>query len=194
MSKSISRALLLVGTVVVLAVPSLATAAPVAYNVDGTHSAVLFQVKHFNAALFYGQFLSVKGDVVLDGRSNSSINVEVATDSVFTNNKKRDDHLRGPDFFDAKQFPKLSFKSTKVTKLLAGRYRVTGNLTLRGKTKVVKFFFRITGEGKDPWGNDRIGGHAELTIKRSDFGINYMPKGLSDDVKLIISLEAIKKK
>lgn len=192
MLKAISCAVVL-GAMTLLAVPSMTTAAPVSYTVDGSHSSVLFRIKHLNVAEFYGQFLSLKGDVVLDG-NKSSLQMEVATDSVFTNNKKRDDHLKGPDFFDAKQFPKITFKSTKVTKRLTGGYNVVGDLTLRGKTKSIKFRFNVTGQGKDPWGNDRIGGHAEFTIKRSDFGITYMPKGLSENVRLIISIEGIKKK
>lgn len=165
------------------------------YAIDATHSTALFRVKHFGAAWFYGRFNDISGTMTFDETdpTKSVIEVVVKTESVDTNVEKRDTHLKGPDFFDAGQFPTLTFKTKKVAAKSGNTFTATGDLTLRGVTKEVSFDFERTGTGKDPWGGTRTGAEAVLNIKRSDFGITYMPDGLSDEVRLIISLEGVKK-
>jgi polyisoprenoid-binding protein YceI len=96
--------------------------------------------------------------------------------------------LKSPDFFNAKQFPSIIFKSTKVAKAGA-KYQVTGDLTLHGTTKPITFEIEQTGSGKGPTGAAVAGVEATLKIKRSDFGMNKMIPMIGDDVTVIVSLE-----
>lgn len=176
------------------AAPAAAAAAPTKYSVDAVHSAVIFSVKHFNAGYTFGRFNDFTGSIVLDSANpaNSSIEVVVKTESVDTANAKRDQHLRNADFFNAKQFPTITFKSTSIKPLGDDKFELKGTLTLNGKTQEITAPFVKTGEGKDPWGGYRVGGEATFSVKRSDFGITYMPDGIGDEVRLIISIEGIK--
>lgn len=187
------RTLLLALTLGLAAQPALAADT---YEVDDGHTSVLFAVQHFNAAWVYGRFNDVKGTFTWDAAkpSDISFDVSIATTSVDTDSDKRDDHLRGPDFFSSKEFPTLTFKSKTVTKKDADTYTVTGDLTLHGVTKPITVDFDYTGEGKDPWGGYRLGLHATFTIKRSDYGITAMSDGLSDEVRITVALEGTKKK
>ena len=192
MFQSISRALMVAAVTALFAMPSMAQAKDRVYNVDNSHSQVLFNIRHFNAGLFYGQFLKATGTITLTGKTKAAVSVTVDAASVFTNNKKRDKHLRSPDFFNAKQFPKITFKGT--ARGLLRRYVTTGQLTFLGKSIKKRVIFTLTKPSKDPWGNTRIGAIAKTSISRKAFGLKYMPKGLGDKVNLIISLELIKQK
>ncbi len=164
------------------------------YEIDNGHSMVVFTIKHLNTANFWGVLHHVTGKVVFDAANPTagSIDVTVRADSVFTADKKRDGHLKSPDFFNAKQHPTMTFTSTKVTGS-GKRMSVEGKLTLRGVTKPVTATFTHVGGGKDPWGGTRAGFEGKLTIKRSDFGMNAMMGGLSDQIDLVIAIEAIQK-
>ena len=165
------------------------------YALDGAHSSAMFRVSHLGSSYFYGRFNEVSGALVFDeaDATKSSVNIVVKAASVDTNNEKRDTHLKSADFFDAGQFPELSFKSTGVVKKSDKAYSVTGNLTIHGVTKEVTVDFERPGTAKDPWGGTRTGGEAIFNIKRSDYGIAFMPDGLGDDVRLIVSVEGVKK-
>ena len=165
------------------------------YQLDPVHSSVLFKVRHLNVADFYGRFDDVSGTITLDSSNaaGSSLNVEIKSDSIDTHNEKRNQDLKGPDFLNVKQFPTITFKSTKVESAGPDAYNVTGNLTFRGVTKPVTLQFKKTGEGKGMKNEIRAGGETEFTVKRGDYGMTYMQGILGDDVTLIVSLEAIKK-
>lgn len=172
------------------------TAHAATWDIDGSHAFALFKVMHLGIAPSYGQFMKIGGTVEFDPANPeaASINVEIDATSIFSANKKRDDHLKGPDFFDVKQFPKATFKSSKWKKTGDNTFDVTGDLTIKGKTNTITIPVTLTGAGKDPWGNDRAGFTSEFTIDRMAYGVNYMPDGLGKDVTLMLSLEAIKKK
>ena len=157
------------------------------YKVDMGHSAVLFKVKHFNVGYTFGSFKSFKGSL----EEGASVELTVDASSVDSNVEKRDSHLKGPDFFNVKQFPEITFKSSKWE-----GDTVTGALTFHGVTKEVSLKVEKVGAGADPWGNQRVGYYGELTIKRSDFGVSYGVKegSASDELTLIISLEGVQKK
>ncbi len=165
------------------------------YELDPVHSHANFKIMHLDVGYQHGRFNDIKGMVWVDEKTpaNSKVEVTVMTNSVDTKNKKRDEHLMSPDFFNAKQFPTLSFKSTQVMAAGKDMYKVMGNLSLHGVTKPIQFTLKKTGEGKDPWGNFRMGGEAVFTIKRSDFGMTFMMPGLGDEVTLMLSFEGIKK-
>lgn len=169
------------------------------YKVDTGHSTTLFRIKHVGVAYFYGRFNLTTGQVTWNAEdpSKSKIDVTVDANSVYTASRKRDLHLKGPDFFDVKQFPKITFKSKKITGIKkSGKdwFRVTGDLTLHGVTKEVTATFQLTGYGQDPWKKLRLGAEATFTIKRSEFGIKHLLGGLSDEVRLIVSLSTVKQK
>ncbi|MBI1927216.1 YceI family protein [Candidatus Poribacteria bacterium] len=162
------------------------------YEVDPSHSTVLFRAKHLGASHFYGRFNELSGAFTIDENdpAKSKVEIEVRAESVDTFNERRDQHLKSPDFFNAKQFPVITFKSKAVNKLEADTYEVTGDFFLHGVTKTLTVKVKQTGVGKNRRGNQLIGFETTFTIKRSEFGMNYMLDGVSDEVSLIISLEA----
>lgn len=166
------------------------------YDIDDSHTSVLFSVQHFNAGWVYGRFNEISGSFTWDAAKPADItfDVTIPTTSVDTDNAKRDDHLRSPDFFSSKEFANLTFKSKSVTKKGPTTYSVTGDLTLHGVTKPITVDFEYTGEGDDPWGGHRMGLLGTFSIKRSDYGITTMPDGLSDEVRITVSLEGTKKR
>lgn len=166
------------------------------YEIDPAHAYAIFKIDHLGIAPSYGQFVKIGGSFAYDAAApdKSTVTVEIDPDSIFTGNKKRDDHLKSPDFFDTKQFPKLTFQSTAFKKAGEDTFTVNGNLTMHGQTRPVTVTVKKTGAGKDPWGNDRVGMETTFTVNRMDYGINFMPDGLGKDVTVMLSIEGIKKK
>lgn len=162
------------------------------YDVDRVHSAVIFRVMHLGTAWNFGRFNEFSGSIRFDEEKpeNSSVEIEVAATSIDTGNRGRDDHLRGSDFFESKQFPTITFKSTKVKSLGKDRLELTGDLTLRGTTKPVTFEVKKTGEGRNRQGKALIGFYGEFQVDRMAHGVSYMPDGLGKEVFLTVSLEA----
>jgi polyisoprenoid-binding protein YceI len=172
-------------------------AAEEAYQVDTVHSVVIFKIKHLGIGNAYGRFNELSGTVKLNPEEpeKSAIQVQVKTESVDTGNPKRDQHLKSPDFFAAKEFPLISFKSKEVKKTDENSYEATGDLTLHGVTRPVTVKIARTGVGKDPFGGGtRAGFETTFTIKRSDFGMKTMLNGgVGDDVQITVSSEAVRK-
>lgn len=162
------------------------------YAVDTVHSSVLFKVKRFDVANFYGRFNGLTGTISHDAENpaNSSVEFEIKADAVDTDNDRRDDHLRSPDFFDAKQFPVITFKSTGVKPTSENRLEVTGDLTMHGVTRSIVADVEVVGTGQHPrQGTPIIGFETRFTVKRSDFGINYMLGPLSDEIQIILAVQ-----
>lgn len=162
------------------------------YPVDPVHSSVLFRIKHNNVSFFYGRFNDVSGSFFIDQEdaSKSTMSLTVKVDSVDTGIGGRNDHLKSQQFFNATEFPEMTFKSTAFSKTGESTYTVTGDLTMRGVTKPVTVTLEDTGRGAGGRGGQVAGFEAITTIKRSDFGMNYMvDRGLGDDVRLIVSLQ-----
>lgn len=162
------------------------------YAIDAVHSAVIFRIKHNEAAYNYGRFNGIDGVVNFsESEGVTGVKVNVDTNSVDTANEKRDNHLRGADFFSAKQFPKATFKSTSVSKKSEHDYEVAGEFTLNGVTKPLTVTLTHTGSSKTQMG-EVAGFETVFTIKRSDFGMTkYLPM-VGDEVRLMIGLETIK--
>jgi len=160
------------------------------YKVDPAHSFVIFRIKHMDTGHVYGRFNEPNGTVTVDDAdpSKSSFTLELQTQKVDTGVQKRDDHLRSPDFFNAKQFPTIKFASKEVKKTDKG-YELTGDLTMHGVTKSITVSMEQTGQGSmGP--RQIIGFETTVDLKRSDFGMKNMIGPAADDVRLIISLEA----
>ncbi len=161
------------------------------WNVDPAHSTVEVAVKHMMIATVRGRF----GDfeATLTGGDHPSLTGSIGITSIDTQDENRDAHLQAPDFFDAERYPRATFTATRFEP-----GRVVGELTLKGVTRELELQATYTGEGTDPWGNERIGLDLEGEIDRTDFGINWnqpLPSGgvlVSDRVKLIASFSAIK--
>jgi len=163
------------------------------YKIDPGHTNVQFSVSHLGFSNLIGRFNTIAGDINLKPKGDSKVEVTIQTGSVDSNHEKRDAHLRGPDFFNAKQYPVMKFVSNKVSYNAKGEpVSVTGKLSLHGKTQNVTLDINPVGAGKDPWGGYRIGYDATTTIKRSAFGMNYMPGGIGDDISITLNIEAIK--
>ena len=180
---------------VVLAVGLSAGAAETTYKVDPVHSSVNFRVKHMGTSYAHGRFNAVEGKFALDDAdpSKSSFEVKIKAASVDTNHKIRDGHLTGPDLFNAKQYPTISFKSTKVSPGTDGTsMSVTGDLTFHGVTKPIIVKMEKVGTGKGMKGEALAGVESEFVIKRSDFGVKAMTGMLGEDVRVTVSLEGVK--
>src|SRR5713226_2028376 len=143
------------------------------YVIDDNHSSVSFKIDHLGLSWIHGRFNAVSGNFTIDKNdpSKSAFELTLKAESIDTNNKKRDAHLRSPDFFNVKQFPTITFKSTMV-KTAEGGFEVTGDLTMHGETKPITFTLKGGKEAEFPKGVQRTGYSTELALKRSDFGIN----------------------
>jgi polyisoprenoid-binding protein YceI len=187
------------GLAVILSVP--APAAISTWQIDPAHSAAQFSVRHLAISTVRGAFSKVKGTVNFDDAdiSKSSIDVTIDVSTVDTREPKRDDDLRSERFFDVKDFPTMTFKSTKVEQAAPGKLKVTGDLNIRGVTKpVVLDVDGPTPPVKDPWGNQRAAATATTKINRQDFGVKWnanMDNGgvvVGDEVSITIDVEMIK--
>ena len=164
------------------------------YTVDPVHSSISFMISHAGISNIHGRFNDFSGKITIDRAdpAKSSFALSIPIESIDTNNAKRDEHLRAPDYFNAKQFPTMSFQSTKV-KAVDGGYEVTGDLTLHGVTKPVSF--KLKGGDKVvefPKGTKRIGLVSTFSIRRSDFGVNNVSKSLGDEIPIVVGIEAAK--
>lgn len=170
------------------------------YQIDTAHSRMGFVARHAMVAKVRGNFGEFEGHAHLDAeqpeRSSAEITIQVA--SINTGNVDRDAHLRTNDFFDAPTHPTMTFKSTKVEALGDDRYRMTGDLTLKGRTNPVAVEWEFAGVAKDPMGNLRAGFEGGTTINRKDWGVEWnapLETGgvlVSDEITLELEVSAIK--
>jgi polyisoprenoid-binding protein YceI len=158
------------------------------YAIDPSHSTILFRIKHLGTSYAWGRFDDIAGRVNVDERGGA-LEVVLKADSIDTANAKRDQHLKGPDFFNAKQFPLITFKSSRVTRTGENKYDLEGTLNLHGVDRPLKVQLERTGASKNQMGVAIVGYAATFSINRSDFGMKFMLEGLSDEVVLVVSLE-----
>lgn len=179
---------------------SLQAAPPVAarnFEIDAAHSSILFRVTHLGVSAFHGRFNQIKGTIVWadDDLANSSIELEIPVGSVDSNNEGRDKHLKGPDFFNATQFPVMGFKSSAIKREGEG-YAISGTLSLHGVEKQITVQAIKVGEGdRGPRFGYRAGWETVFTLKRSDYGMSWGVdnKALGDEVRITIALEGLRK-
>lgn len=171
------------------------------YDFDTTHSRFGFVARHALVTKVRGSFTEFAGSAHIDGedptKSSATLTIQVA--SVDTSNEQRDGHLRTNDFFDAENYPTITFTTTSIEAVDSENYKVNGDLTIRGVTKPVSVDFEFTGMVKDPWGNDRIGFQGTTVINRTDFGVNFnaaLEAGgvlVSEKVTIEIDISAVKR-
>ncbi len=165
------------------------------YTVDAVHSSITFKIKHLGLSYVHGRFNSCSGAFSVDPADpgKTSFQLSIKSTSVDTNNQGRDGHLRGPDFFNAKQYASIDFKSSSV-KPVEGGYEVTGDLTLHGETKPITFTLSGGSVINDPRSGTRTGFSTDFVINRNDFGVGKNMKMLGEDVHVSIGFEGTKKK
>jgi polyisoprenoid-binding protein YceI len=174
-----------------------AWAAPQTWTVDSKHSGVTFEVRHFFSQV-PGRFTDVSGKIVYDAEnpSASSVEISIGATSINTDNADRDNHLRSPDFFDAEKFPTMTFKSTAVAAKDKNTLSVTGDLTVKGKTKRTTIEVKVLGIMELGGGKAKAGFQADFVIDRQEFGVSWnrtLDQGgtiLGDEVSTRISVEA----
>lgn len=172
--------------------PNAAEAAET-FAIDPVHSGAVFRVMHLKVSPIYGIFSDVSGTVALDSENgaHSKVSVKIAVESLDTGNEKRDEHLEGPDFFNRAEFPFLTFESTKIRKTGGNKFELTGPVTIRGVSKEITASFQVTGTAKGPKGELRKGGETVFVLKRSDFGIHFMPEAIGDEVEVRLAVQGI---
>jgi polyisoprenoid-binding protein YceI len=177
-----------------LAATSLpAFAATQTYEIDPGHTQVSFTYNHFGFSNPTGRLEQIKGELNLDTAdlSKSSVSVTLPLDGLHTGVPKLDEHLKTADFFDAAKYPDITFKSTKVEKTGADTLAVTGDLTVHGVTKPETLAVKVNKIGDNPMiASKSAGFDADVTFKRSDFGVNKYVPAVSDDVHVHITLSA----
>ncbi|GLV47476.1 hypothetical protein TJA_06470 [Thermus sp. LT1-2-5] len=169
------------------------------WNLDPTHTSVEFAVRHMMIATVKGT-LNLKEGYVETDESGKPLRVEACLDakSIHTGVADRDNHLRSPDFLDVEHYPEIVFRSEKITPLGEGRYRVEGEVTLRGVTRPLAFEVETHGPAKDPWGNERMAAHFEGKLNRKDFGLTWnvpLEMGgvlVGEEVRFSVDTEAVK--
>ncbi len=158
---------------------STTTASPATvttWNLDPAHSSAEFKVRHMMISNVKGSFRGLKGVLTLDkaNPANSSVTASGDVSTLTTGDEQRDAHLKSADFFDAAQYPEITFASTSVKALGGDEFQVGGDLTIHGATQPVTFALEGLGEpAKDPWGNLRIGFTAMAKMNRKDFGLTW---------------------
>jgi len=200
MSKITTRFVVASALLAALAVPSLAQST--LWQIDPAHSIAQFSVRHMMISNVKGEFSNVTGVVNLDEKdpTRSTVEVSIDTTTVNTHLAKRDAHLRSADFFDVEKYPTMTFRSKRIVAVGPGRYKLSGDLTIRGVTREVTFDIEgPTPAIKDPGGNLRVGAAATTKISRKDFGVAWnapLESGgvlVGDDVTITVDVELVKK-
>ncbi|WP_246676425.1 YceI family protein [Mesorhizobium sp. B1-1-5] len=169
------------------------------YEIDGQHAWITFTIKHGIYGIAHGQFDAVKGAIVMDKAdpTKSSVKAEIDVGSVHTAFDQRDSDLKGPDFFNAAEFPTIGFESTKIEKLDDKTGKVTGTLTISGVAKEITLDVKLLNEAPAPWDATLTKAAFSATgkISTADFPMAKAADGfgLGPDVDILIDLEAIKK-
>jgi len=169
------------------------------WNVDPTHSRVGFAVKHLGIATVRGVFKEFEGTLEIgEDLASAKARGTVKVASVDTNQTDRDEHLRGADFFDAENYPDITFESTSIEATGEDEWKVIGDLTIHGVTNEIELEVEVGGTENDPWGNERVGLEASGQLSRADYGIKFniaLGSGnvaLGDKVKIVLDVSAVK--
>ena len=180
-------------------IPHFALAAT--WKIDPAHTAVEFKVRHLMVSWVKGVFTNVVGTAEINDAelATSNIKVQIETSSVNTNNDKRDNHLRSPDFFDASKYPKMIFVSKEVLVANGTPIKIIGDLTIRDITREVELAVEDFSQTViDPWGNTRRGVTAVTKINRKDYGLTWnkaLEAGgvvVGDEVRISLEVEMIR--
>ncbi|MGI8673079.1 MAG: YceI family protein [Luteitalea sp.] len=192
----LSRLALAAVAVAVVAAPAAAQT----WKIDPAHSTATFTVKHMMVSTVHGSFGKIEGSVVYDGENIAAVKAETIIDAttITTNNEKRDAHLKSPDFFDVAAHPTITFKSKRAEAVGNGRFKLIGDLTMRGVTKEVVLDVEGPSDSIVVQNATRVGATATTTLNRQDYGVNWSRSidgggvVVSDQVKVTLELALIK--
>lgn len=170
------------------------------WSIDQVHSNVEFAVRHLMITTVKGRFTDVSGTVRSHDTdpAKGDVDIKIGIPSIDTREPQRDTHLRSADFFDAENFPAMTFKSRGIENVHGDSFKLVGDLTIRGVSRAVVLDVTSEGRTKDPWGGERAGFSATTRIKRSEFGLTWnqvLEAGgvaVGDDVKISIDVELVK--
>ena len=171
------------------------------WEIDPAHSEIHFKIRHLVISTVTGAFRLFKGSLETSDKetfNDAKINLVIDTYSIDTNETDRDEHLKSPEFFDADQFPEITFRSTSFTHKSGDEYVLTGDLTLKGTTRNITLQVLFGGELKDGFGRYRAGFEINGLIKRHDFNIVYdgITEGgglvLGEDVRISGNIQFVK--
>lgn len=200
-TRTLAAAFLSVAVLAPIASAQVASADPAAvqagtYSLETSHARVVFAVSHMGFSTWYGDFSGATGTLTLDPKNPAAakLAVTIPVASVTTTNAVLDGELKAPDWFDAAQFPTITFKSTKVVPTGPATAQVTGDLTFHGVTKPVTLSASFKASGTNPMSKAfTIGFEVKGALKRSDFGVNKYVPLIGDEVELTISAPFEKK-
>lgn len=185
-------------SLVALSLTTAVQAGSDAFKVDPDHTNIVFIVNHLGYSRMIGQFQEFSGQFTFDDQAveNSSVELTIKTASVDTDQQARDDHLRSPDFFNAAEFPEMTFKSTKIEKTGEKTGKITGDLTLLGVSKPVTLDVTFNQKAPHPIpqynGILTAGFSATTKLLRSDFGMKTFVPNIGDEIDIIIEVEGQK--
>lgn len=166
------------------------------FEIDTVHSTAIFRVLHRGAGQFYGRFNDVTGtiDYAPGSKTGLSFDISIDVNSVDTANDNLDGHLKSPDFFNALDFPTMTFKSAQAELITPDVYRVTGELSMHGVAKTITVDMERTGLASGRRG-ELVGFETTFTVKRTEYGMAYGVESgsLGDEVRIIVAVEAIAK-
>ncbi|HMQ75323.1 MAG TPA: YceI family protein [Flavobacteriales bacterium] len=176
-----------------------AAATTTKWAIDPSHSEIQFKVKHLMISTVTGSFKEFGAEVELEGDdlNNAQVRFWANTDSIFTNDEKRDGHLRSGDFFESGKYPKLSFTSTRIEGS-GSTWKMTGDLTIKEVTRPVTLDVEWSGVAKDPWGNTKAGLNLSGKLDRKEFGLTWnaaLEAGgvlVSDEVRILAEVQLAK--
>jgi polyisoprenoid-binding protein YceI len=169
------------------------------YVVDPSHSSAHFAVRHLMISKVRGTFRTISGTIELppDSPIPVAVHAEIDAASIDTRDAQRDAHLKSADFFDAEKFPKLRFTSIRIEPLDAARFKIIGELELHGAKRSVTLDAEVSGQGKDPWGNQRVAYEATARVNRKDFGLVWNQAletggvAVGDEIDITLDVESI---
>ncbi len=186
------RSIFVVAVTLALAISAAAEAKT--WQIDPNHTAAQFSVRHLGISTVRGAFTKVSGSATYDAADLSKTTIEATIDatSIDTRVERRDNDLRGPNYFDVAKYPTITFKSKKVEAAGAGKLKMTGDLTIHGVTKEVV----LDGDGPsepvtDAHGNTHVGASATTKIRRHDFGVNGGGGAVGEEVSITLDVELV---
>lgn len=176
------------------------TSAKGTWSIDASHTEIGFKVRHLVVTNMSGKFNKFEGSIeaVNDDFSDSKISFTADVNSINTGDEGRDGHLKSDDFFNAEQFPTITFKSTSFKKVSGNDYKLIGDFTIRDVTKSIELTAEYGGIMVDPWGNTKSGFEINGKISRKDFKLkwNVMTEAggalVADEIKININAELLK--
>ncbi len=166
---------LILAIIVLVSVSIYLQAQTTTWKIDPVHSSIQFTVSHLVISKVTGNFKNFNGILKTnnDDFTDPDIEINIDVNSINTENEKRDNHLRSQDFFYAEKYPQIVFKSTSFKKISENKYKLTGDLTMRGVTRSIDLDVVYNGTVKDPWGNQRAGFSISGSVNRFDYNLKW---------------------